>query len=1207
MRLSVYRGYGDGNVSDEFDVYLNNHCDENFSDIRFMRDGGVQWLDYWIEDYASGENATVWVELDQISTDGTGLRIFYSNVNASSESSGEKAWDFFDDFPGDAVNSSKWDEVGSPGGTVADGELTISKTVVSSGVAHGYQTTTSFDDCRMVARGKTGYSQTAASAILISQYNSRRCSNKVEFRNSNEIQLRTDMVDCGGSGTSNVTNDDFALNTYYTYYYVRQGDEHVRAWEDGEFVGEVTTNIRDASDPGAILVTFWNNAQRTQDIVVDWYGVGKYCSPEPGWGNWSPCKGEPLIPPVIDDLAAVAQSGSSIRLTWDSDADLFDIRYSTSQITNESQWDAAYQCLDETASPYTVTGLKPETHYYFRMKAAYFEIGEWNDYSNPASDTTLVSYCPYQHNYDFKDLCDGKQGYESDVDMFPFDGDEGNRNTYYEAGTAEGGSGGYEDIDADDTNEWVTQNPGTGDYMVTWWHMYINHSISDIDWIKFRWNGNTGGGTTNHSLWVLKNASRDDWEQNSAWTYLNSTNIIENDDTDLYYTIDSGIGDYVDARDGKVTFLVESGRAAQTQRTNYVVMTVNGSPVCGDVTAPAAVNLSATLNSGISIDLEWIAPGDDSILGTATEYDIRYSTAGSINDGNWDSAVQVANEPAPQSAGSSEKFTVSGLNTGVKYWFALKACDEVPQWSEISNSASAKTAGSQPGYPGPVKDLSASGSCNNIKLTWTAPGSNGYSGTTVDSYDIRYSTSGPIFTKAAWDAATQCTGVPTPASPGTVQSFNQSFLDSNAATTYWFSIKSTKGVYTSTLSLTSPDAQPNHGPLRGTEWWLWQVYYNSSEATPVENTVYHIANVRAAGQTATVDYSSLENPDQCVFPGYTQEGSAIIDWSCNQSGGETDPARERRVDAGLGLGLNSELLMDSELYVEGNDATMWIDVNALPRSFGTGGFADGDVPTVYLYSYQHDSIPPEESNPPGADEGYPFAVGEDDWKQWMWANASGDNLYGLDDQEQEKGYSWEVDSLVDNYNVSAHCEAPDAAGTFNVAVVNRTNNYFQTYGQYNQSNSPDTDTTQYWYSCEVKNFVRLLDQTTYAGYEDWGIVEYETRNISATIDEFSDGGSGFDINVTITNNEDVSGNFAVLVLIMNMDAVTDETWNDGEPYPGGETVYPNMSEKSIYEAIQYTGDLGPGSSTQLSWNNVGDSSGTPEYKLWVTGATDTIN
>jgi len=50
-----------------------------------------------------------------------------------------------------------------------------------------------------------------------------------------------------------------------------------------------------------------------------------------------------------------------------------------------------------------------------------------------------------------------------------------------------------------------------------------------------------------------------------------------------------------------------------------------------------------------------------------------------------------------------------------------------------------------------------------------------------------------------------------------------------------------------------------------------------------------------------------------------------------------------------------------------------------------------------------------------------------------------------------------------------------------------------------------------------------------------------------------------------------------------------------------------MSEKSIYEAIQYTGDLGSGSSTQLSWNNVGDSSGTPEYKLWVTGATDTIN
>ena len=1207
MRLTVYRGYGDSNESDEFDVYLNNHCDQNFSDIRFMREGSAHWLDYWVEEMNPGENATVWVEFDEITTVGTDFHIYYSNPNASSESDGEKTWDFFDDFPGSSVNGTKWDTVNDPGGTVADSELTITKYDKSFGEVHGYQTNASFDDCRMVARGKSSHSQDGASSVLISQFNAQRCLNKIEFRNNNDIQLRTDLRDCSGSNTNNVTNDVFAFDTYYTYYYVRQGTDHVKAWEDGKYRGLVTTNIRDASAPGAILVTFWNFVPRTQDIVVDWYGVGKYCHPEPTWGNWSPCKTEPKVPPLIDDLTAVAQNASSIQLTWDSDADMFDIRYSTSSIANESVWNTSQQCVDETGSPYTVTGLAPNTSYYFRMKAAYSEVGIWNDLSDPeASNTTLVSYCPYTHKYTFADLCDGKEGYESDVDVFPFGGNILNRNTYEEVGYS--GDGDYEDIDADDLNEWVTLSPGTGDYMTTWWHMYVNRSLAVVDNISFRWNGHSeSGGEADHYLWVLRNDSRDDWEQDASWDYLTQVGINPGADTNLSYKMEVNISDYVDARDGKITFLVEDAEYANAKmHTNYLEMIVEGRPVCGDITAPAAVNLSATVNSGISVDLDWIAPGNDSIIGTATEYDIRYSTAGPIVEGNWSSATQVALEQAPQQAGTHEYFTVSGLDTATTYWFALKTRDEVPQWSSISNSPKTKTAAAQPGYPGPVKDLGAVGSCNNIKLTWTAPGSNGYSGSAVDSYDIRYSSSGPIKTHADWLAATECTGVPSPSSPGTQQSFNQSFLDSNAATTYWFAIKSTEGVDTSPLSLTSPSAQPNHGPLRGTEWWLWQIYYNSEEATPEENTVYHIANVRAVNQTATVDYSPLDNPDDCVFPGYTLCGSAVIDWSCDQGGSEMSPTRERKAESGFSVGGNySELMMDSEIYVDGDDATLWIDVNALPRVFDTGGMGAGDTPADFLYSYQHTSTPPADSQPPGTNDGYPFVDGEDDWKQWMWGDASGDNIL-LGDQEQEKGYNWEVDGPIASYNVAAYCEAPAATGTFDVVVVNRTNTYFRTYDPtYGCVSTPDPDITQYWYSCSVKNYVRLLDKTTYLGREDWGIVKYETRNLSASVNEFSDAGTGFDINVTITNNEDTAGDFAVLALIMDMDAVTATNSSD---YLNGETVYPNMSDiSSINEAIEYTGNLASGASTYVTWSNVGDSSGTPTYKLWVTGATDTIN
>ena len=62
----------------------------------------------------------------------------------------------------------------------------------------------------------------------------------------------------------------------------------------------------------------------------------------------------------------------------------------------------------------------------------------------------------------------------------------------------------------------------------------------------------------------------------------------------------------------------------------------------GDTTSPASVsNLSAATGSSAGeIDLTWTAPGDDNVTGTATSYDIRYSTE-TITSANWDEAVQL--------------------------------------------------------------------------------------------------------------------------------------------------------------------------------------------------------------------------------------------------------------------------------------------------------------------------------------------------------------------------------------------------------------------------------------------------------------------------------------------------------------------------------------------------------------------------------------
>ncbi|MCL0102684.1 fibronectin type III domain-containing protein [Dehalococcoidia bacterium] len=113
-----------------------------------------------------------------------------------------------------------------------------------------------------------------------------------------------------------------------------------------------------------------------------------------------------------------------------------------------------------------------------------------------------------------------------------------------------------------------------------------------------------------------------------------------------------------------------------------------------DGVPPARViDLTASEPTLDSIELTWTASGDDGNLGTATEYDIRYSTS-PITGANWDDAVdvmRVAGELTPGAAGTTETFVVVDLQPGTKYYFAIKTADEVPNWSLLSNVASETT------------------------------------------------------------------------------------------------------------------------------------------------------------------------------------------------------------------------------------------------------------------------------------------------------------------------------------------------------------------------------------------------------------------------------------------------------------------------------------------------------------------------------------
>ena len=185
-----------------------------------------------------------------------------------------------------------------------------------------------------------------------------------------------------------------------------------------------------------------------------------------------------------------------------------------------------------------------------------------------------------------------------------------------------------------------------------------------------------------------------------------------------------------------------------------------------DVTAPDDVlNLGTGTVTTTSIQLTWTSPGDDGATGTATTYDIRYSTT-AITEENWASATEATGEPSPQVAGSGESFTVNGLSIATNYYFAIKTSDEASNESAISNVLSAATSNSGIHWGRDVQNSSSTTSAHSRAMGGTSPNTDYMVIDTISMYlgaqtgDVRLAvyTGGteadPTSATLLWDAGT---------------------------------------------------------------------------------------------------------------------------------------------------------------------------------------------------------------------------------------------------------------------------------------------------------------------------------------------------------------------------------------------------------------------------------------------------------------------
>jgi hypothetical protein len=96
-QIRIHVEYGSG-IDSGNTVYLDSHSRSDFGDVRFTDDDGTTELDYWIEEYTTGDDATFWVEVrGNLDLDQT-IYIYYGNSGVSTTSNGETTFIFFEDW-----------------------------------------------------------------------------------------------------------------------------------------------------------------------------------------------------------------------------------------------------------------------------------------------------------------------------------------------------------------------------------------------------------------------------------------------------------------------------------------------------------------------------------------------------------------------------------------------------------------------------------------------------------------------------------------------------------------------------------------------------------------------------------------------------------------------------------------------------------------------------------------------------------------------------------------------------------------------------------------------------------------------------------------------------------------------------------------------------------------------------------------------------
>lgn len=245
------------------------------SDVRFTNSNGNE-LNYWIEswDYA-GKSAKVWVkETSILSGSTTVIRMYYGNPSAISMSNGDTVFEFFDDFSGNSVDTSKWNAIyyGSGSVTVSNGKIKIDGAEL---LARNYLFTNGIIESK--ARSTIGFE---TSIIARGVYRDRITYDDSYMLHSStyggwEFAINFHHVPKANSGVTLNPNID------YYYKFILNGNAMSGYRYKDEILDTSTSWIDSTYSSGTVGLRAYGNNIGERVSYYDWFRVRKYASSEP--------------------------------------------------------------------------------------------------------------------------------------------------------------------------------------------------------------------------------------------------------------------------------------------------------------------------------------------------------------------------------------------------------------------------------------------------------------------------------------------------------------------------------------------------------------------------------------------------------------------------------------------------------------------------------------------------------------------------------------------------------------------------------------------------------------------------------------------------------------------------------------------------------------------------------------------------------------